>query len=169
MTAEHTATVKIVIAPFNGEHTQDIIQLITHIQQQEFHVAVTAADQPDLSNIASVYQSGNGNFWLALHEGEVVGTIALIDAGQGIGALRKMFVKKSFRGKEIGLGKKLLDILLEWAGNKGFTDIYLGTVPVLEAALRFYEKNGFTRVAKENLPSNFPVMQVDTVFFRKTI
>jgi putative acetyltransferase len=168
MTQEPTIG-EIVITPFTGQHTAAIIQLITHIQQQEFHIAVTAADQPDLTTIPSFYQSNNGNFWLALQNEEVVGTIGLVDAGDGIGALRKMFVKKAFRGKELGLGKKLLDTLLEWARDKGFTDIYLGTVEVLEAAQRFYEKNDFTRVAKVDLPANFPVMQVDTIFYRKEL
>lgn len=168
MTKEPTIG-EIAIAPFTGQHTAAIIELITHIQQQEFHIAVTAADQPDLNSIPSFYQSKNGNFWLAMQDEEVVGTIGLVDAGDGIGAIRKMFVKKAFRGKESGLGKRLLDTLLEWARDKGFTNIYLGTVEVLEAAQRFYEKNGFTRVAKKELPPNFPVMQVDTIFYQKEL
>ena len=34
------------------------------------------------------------------------------------------------------------------------------------AAQRFYEKNGFRRVAVEELPPGFPRMPVDQVFYR---
>jgi putative acetyltransferase len=39
----------------------------------------------------------------------------------------------------------------------------------LQAAIRFYERNGFTLIAKEDLPSVFPIMAVDTHFFEKKI
>ncbi|XHR98338.1 hypothetical protein ACFJIV_24075 [Mucilaginibacter sp. UC70_90] len=46
------------------------------------------------------------------------------------------------------------------------TDIYLGTVEMLKAAHRFYEKNGFTRLAKQDLPESFPLMAADTIFYQ---
>jgi hypothetical protein len=42
-------------------------------------------DQPDLLQISSFYQQNGGNFWVALADGEVVGTIALIDCGEALG------------------------------------------------------------------------------------
>jgi hypothetical protein len=40
----------------------------------------------------------NGNFWVALYEGKVVGNISLLDIGNQQVALRKMFVEKEFQG-----------------------------------------------------------------------
>ena len=48
------------------------------------------------------YRRGNGNFWVALADGEVVGTLALLDLGEGQGALRKMFVQAPHRGPRGG-------------------------------------------------------------------
>jgi N-acetylglutamate synthase-like GNAT family acetyltransferase len=85
-----------------GDHDQ-VLSLILGIQQQEFGVAITAEDQPDLNNIADFYQSGLGNFWLAVHQGQVIGTIALLDIGRQQVALRKMFVAAAYRGSEHGV------------------------------------------------------------------
>ena len=159
----------IQIQPFEDQDTDQIVELILTIQQKEFFVPITINEQQDLLNIPTFYQQGNGNFWVAKHEGNVVGTIALIDCGEDIGTIRKMFVKKEFRGKEFGIAQRLFDILLATAQEAKMTDVYLGTIEKLQAAIRFYERNGFTLIAKENLPSVFPIMAVDTHFFEKKI
>ena len=75
-----------------------IIDLILTIQRDEFGFDIRAEDQPDLLNIANFYQTGSGGFWVALSDGDVVGTIALRDIGNNQCALRKMFVKDTHRG-----------------------------------------------------------------------
>lgn len=159
----------ITIQPFENQDTEQIVSLILNIQQNEFQVPITINEQQDLLDIPNFYQQKKGNFWVAKHENEVVGTIALIDCGENIGAIRKMFVKKEFRGKEHGIAQKLLDILVESAQENQITNVYLGTLERLQAAIRFYERNGFTLIEKQNLPSVFPIMPVDTHFFEKEI
>lgn len=143
-----------------------VIAHILAIQQGEFAVPVSAEEQPDLRAVAQVYQSGSGGFWVAEREGRIVGTIGLIGFGSSEGALRKMFVAAEARGAEHGVGARLLAILLEHARAHGITGITLGTIERLHAAIRFYEKNGFQRVAPDALPAGFPRMAVDTHFFR---
>jgi len=159
----------IIIQPFENQDTEQIVNLILNIQQNEFQVPITINEQQDLLDIPNFYQQKKGDFWVAKHENEVVGTIALIDCGENIGAIRKMFVKKEFRGKEHGIAQKLLDILVESAQENQITNVYLGTLERLQAAIRFYERNGFTLIEKQNLPSVFPIMPVDTHFFEKEI
>jgi N-acetylglutamate synthase-like GNAT family acetyltransferase len=162
-------TTMITIQPFENQDTDHIVNLILNIQQNEFQVPITINEQQDLLNIPSFYQQGYGNFWVAKSEGEVVGTIALIDCGKNIGTIRKMFVKKEFRGKEHGIAQRLLDILQASSQENGITNLYLGTIERLQAAIRFYERNGFTLIEKQKLPSVFPLMAVDTHFFEKKI
>jgi hypothetical protein len=47
--------------------------------------------------------------------------------------------------------------------------LYLGTIERLQAAIRFYERNGFTYLPKQDLPASFPIMAVDTHFYVKKI
>lgn len=154
------------ITPFQAGMEGQVVGLILPIQQQEFGVPITAADQPDLAAIPEVYQKGRGQFWVGLDGEEVVGTIGLIDFGSG-GALRKMFLRKDQRGS--GLAQGLLDTLLDHARREHLACLCLGTLPHMQAAHRFYERNAFLRTAPETLPADFPRMPVDTVFYRRDL
>lgn len=155
----------IEIKPLDNTFCQAIIDLILPIQQIEFNVPVRLEDQPDLQDIETCYRDTGGGMWGAFAEDRLVGTIALIATGHNAGAIRKMFVRKEYRGKEWGIAHRLLQVLLAYSAQKQITDLYLGTVEQLKAACRFYEKNGFHRIDKTDLPAYFPLMGVDTVFY----
>lgn len=159
----------VEISAFKPDERDAVIALILEIQREEFGIAITAQDQPDLSDIPGFYQSGTGGFWVATLAGTVVGTIGLKGIGEGQGALRKMFVAREARGKKLGVAKRLLDHLVEDATRKGMTGIFLGTTDKFLAAHRFYEKNGFADVPKADLPSRFPVMAVDSKFYFRAL
>jgi GNAT superfamily N-acetyltransferase len=159
----------ICIESYSDKYQQQIANLITGIQHNEFQIPITLAEQPDLQNIPGFYQTNNGGFWVATVDGIVVGTIALLDIDNGKGALRKMFVDANYRGKELGVAQQLLNALLGWAKEKGFREILLGTTAKFIAAQRFYEKNGFVELEQSLLPSGFPVMKVDVKFYRYEI
>ena len=155
----------IQITTYQPQYQAALVKLILNIQQQEFGLPIALKDQRDLLDIPNFYQQGNGNFWIALDREKVIGTIAAIDIGDNQLALRKMFVDIKYRGKEIGVGQQLLNLLLNWAQTRNICDIYLGTVDVFQAAHRFYEKNGFMRIDRLVLPPNFPFMSGDTMFY----
>lgn len=149
----------------NNDASQGVIDLILPIQQKEFGVNVNLSDQPDLLDLEGCYWQTGGGFWGAIRQQEIIGTIGLIRFGAHGGAIRKMFVSKDWRGGAFGIASQLLDILIDNCKRTGITDLYLGTVEVLKGAHRFYEKNGFSRIAVEDLPADFPRMAVDTVFY----
>ncbi|MFZ6013673.1 MAG: GNAT family N-acetyltransferase [Bacteroidota bacterium] len=154
---------------FSDRYQRAIIDLILDIQRNEFSVPITEEQQPDLNDITGFYQQGTGNFWVALYQETVVGTIALIDIGHAQVALRKMFVHKGFRGKEFNVGQALLNAALAWMREKGCRQVFLGTLEVFVAAQKFYRKNGFVEIAINDLPKNFPRMTLDNTFFKKDI
>lgn len=78
-----------------------------------------------------------------------------------------MFVAKNYRGKDFGIGQKLLETLIFWANEKGIKEIFLGTTEQFLGAQKFYEKNGFVELNKNNLPENFPIVPVDVKFYEK--
>ncbi len=155
----------IQIVPFASQHVEGVGALIVGIQRDEFQIPITLEDQPDLRDIPAFYQHGAGNFWVAVSEGEVVGTVALLDLGNHQAALRKMFVHASYRGPGHGVSARLL----EWSRARGVKDVYLGTTEKFLAAHRFYERNGFQQIAATELPPTFPKMAVDTRFYRRAL
>lgn len=102
---------EVTIIPFEEKYTQEVVDLILPIQRDEFNINISIEDQPDLLRIKEEYIDTGGNFWVALSEGEVVGTIALVKLENHYGAIKKMFAAKPFRGKS-----KLAKI----AGNIGY-------------------------------------------------
>ena len=158
---------EIDIRSFTPDMTDAVGQLIIKIQRDEFELPLTLDDQPDLDDIPGVYQKNNGNFWVAhTRDGKVIGTLALVDLGNGHGALMKMFVASMFRGSRIGIGNRLLETLVTHARNNGFSDVCLDTTSVMPRAHAFYEKNDFQEIDIDDLPEGFPVMKVDTKFYR---
>lgn len=79
-----------------------------------------------------------------------------------------MFVTKDFRGEK-QIGRKLLDTLVNYCKEQGYERLYLGTVEVLKAAQKFYKKNGFELIDKTEIPKDYHLMDVDTVFFMRKL
>ncbi|PCK84944.1 GNAT family N-acetyltransferase [Rhizobium sophoriradicis] len=157
---------EIEIRPFVEGDADDVLSVILPIQREEFGIDITADAQPDLRVIPDFYQSGKGQFWVAVKDGVIVGTLGLKDIGNNQAALRKMFVASEVRGREHGVAALLLERMFAHARDAGLTDIFLGTTDKFVAAHRFYEKNGFTEIAKSALPRAFPLMAVDNKFYR---
>jgi N-acetylglutamate synthase-like GNAT family acetyltransferase len=155
----------LTIKPINSDYSEKAADLILTIQQKEFNIPITIEDQPDLFQIESFYVEKGGNFWGAFINEELVGTIALVKFDEKAGAVRKMFVKKEFRGKEFNIAQKLLEILIAYSRENGIDQVMLGTVSVLKAAQRFYERNQFEKIDKNLLPASFPLMSADDVFY----
>lgn len=156
------------IITYDKKYQQQLTDLIVGIQTDEFGVNITLADQPDLANIPDFYQKDGGNFWLAIDQGQVVGTIALIRLKDGNSALRKMFVNKKYRGKA-QVGQKLLDVLLDYCKTEDIHYVYLGTIDIFKAALGFYKKNQFVALPLTDFPKDYPVVAVDNVFLMREI
>ncbi|PBJ16026.1 GNAT family N-acetyltransferase [Flavobacterium sp. ACN6] len=152
------------IQPIQNEYEKEIVDLILNIQQKEFNVPITIEDQPDLLEIENFYFKPGGTFLGAFIDEKLVGTIALVKFSPEAGAIRKMFVKKEYRGKEFAIAQHLLEQLIAYSKENGIKNLYLGTVTILQAALRFYEKNHFVTIPKEALPVDFPIMKPDNVF-----
>ena len=159
----------IRIVPFAAQHTEGVGTLIVSIQRDEFGFPITLEEQPDLQVIPAYYQRGAGNFWVALADEKVIGTVALLDIGNQQGALRKMFVHADYRGREHGVSARLVETLFEWARGHDVKEVFLGTTEKFRAAHRFYERNGFQLIASEDLPLAFPKMAVDTRFYCRAL
>jgi N-acetylglutamate synthase-like GNAT family acetyltransferase len=157
----------IEVLSFSNEYKSQVIHLISSIQR-EFGIAISADDQPDLQQIPSYYQRANGGFWIAVSDGAVVGTVALLDIGGRAVALRKMFVHADYRGHR-GVARQLLDRALAHVAARDIDALYLGTTEQFKAAHRFYEKHGFVAVARDELPPSFPIMAVDSRFYRRSL
>lgn len=152
------------VIPYIATYKESIAKLIHHIVAEEFEL-VTSLSPSNMEAIDSVYQNGTGNFWIALDEDKVIGTVGLYDIGNNQAVLRRFFVDKAYRGNKYGISKMLLDTLLTWSKHHNIVQIYLGTRPEFLAAQRFYEKHGFKEIQPYALPKSVPIAPTDKKFY----
>ena len=91
----------------------------------------------------NTYKNNGGNFWLAVDDEKIVGTISIENIGNNIGILKGMYIDKEYRGRKIA--SNLLNILLNFAKEKKYKKIVLDTYKEFEIAIKYYEKIGFIR------------------------
>ena len=137
------------IRTYSDEYKEGVVKLINDVYENEMGQR-SKSGRPDLDIISDMYQKTGGNFWVALDEGKVVGTVALINDGEQRGSMHRFCVDKKFRGK--GVSDKLFSVLLEFAGDKGYKKLFLSTWQGASAANKFYIKNGFKKI--ESLPKD---------------
>src|SRR5258708_30704632 len=109
-------------------------------------------------DIETNYHRTGGGFWGAKVGGELVGTIGLIAIGHHAGTIRKMFVRKEFRGKELRIAQRLLDVFIDHCRSCEITVLYLVMVHLLHSTIRFYARICFVRIDKAELPGSFAIV-----------
>jgi len=85
--------------------------------------------------------------WVAERDGEIVGSVFIVDAGEGNAKLRLLYVEPAARG--LGLGRSLIDEALRFARRAGYRKVTLWTNDILTAARLLYQRAGFEMVAVE--------------------
>lgn len=98
-----------------------------------------------LSDLEMNYFDKEGFFGVLVSPSdEIIGTIGIVNTGNDIFELKKMFLKKDFRGK--GFGKMLMDFILEYAKKSNCKVLQLETVHVLHEAIGLYKSYGFNPI-----------------------
>lgn len=118
--------------------------------------------EAELAKLPAKYAEPEGSIFLAKVNGQPAGCIALWKLEEGVCEMKRLFVKPEFQG--LGLGKQLVNILLEEAKNKGYIKMKLDTLRRLQSANYLYKSLDFI----ETLPYNFNPEE-DIVYFEKAI
>jgi DNA-binding MarR family transcriptional regulator/GNAT superfamily N-acetyltransferase len=82
--------------------------------------------------------------WIAERAGRVIGSVFVVDAGNGVAQLRLLYVEKEARG--LGVGRMLVDQVVHFARDKGYRKVRLWTQSDLVSARRIYAAAGFQLV-----------------------
>jgi putative acetyltransferase len=108
------------------------------------------ANDPELEDLEISFFQGGGHFEVIEDDaGRVVGCAGLYPLSRHRAELCKMYIERSARGR--GLGKRLLENLLDAARRGGFREIWLETNSALTEAIALYARYGFEPVEPEHL------------------
>lgn len=99
----------------------------------------------ELEGLPGVYGAEGGALLLAASDGQAAGTIALRRLNEASAEVKRLYLRPPFRGH--GLGRLLVEAVIERARSLGYERIYADTLPVMTDALSLYQRMGFERVA----------------------
>lgn len=102
------------------------------------------ADHKSLGNPQGYIIDKGGYILMASYQGEIVGTCALVNDGDGVYELAKMAVTPKAQGLQIG--KQLGEAAIQKARSVGARMVYLVSNRRLETALNLYRRLGFVEV-----------------------
>ena len=104
-------------------------------------------DDPEVEDMYTNYRNKRSCYYVIARDDQVVGCggIGPLQGGdKATCELRKMFFLPELRG--IGMGKRLLNLLLDEARKRGYTRCYLETLDRMWLANDLYRKTGFQLV-----------------------
>ena len=153
----------MLIETYSRKYNNEIISLILSIQNNEAKIGLSLEEQPDLLDISRSYQQSGGEFWIALSDNKVIGTIGLLVKENHCAILKKFFVEKAFRSQKVGLA--LYNELLKYAVCKNIHHIILDTPAVARTSHIFYEKAGFQQISAAELPVEYSYPDRDSILY----
>lgn len=151
------------IIKYQDIYKQQVIDLILHIQNSEAKINLTIEEQPDLLEVPLYYEKNGGAFWIAVEKEKVIGTIAFMNYGSGNAVLKKFFVRSDWRNQKIGYA--LYEKLITFLKDEKYKRVLLDTPSVATTSHRFYEKVGFRKITKENLPFRYEYPDRDSYLY----
>jgi len=158
----------MVIIKYKDKYKEEVIKLILEIQNKEAGINLSLKEQPDLNDIEDYYMKSGGYFWVAVNENDdVIGTIGLMNKKDGFGILKKFFVRKDYRNQKVGL--QLYLSLLDFCMKHNIKTLILDTPAVAKASHRFYEKNGFIKITKNDLSISYDFPDRNSYLYLKKI
>ncbi len=115
----------------------------------EKHFQLEEKDRETLGDPDRHILAKGGYILMAERGAEAIGTCALIALGDGRFEIAKMTVAEQERGQ--GVGRQLLEYVIEVAREKAIQRLYLETNTKLQDAIRIYEAVGFRHLAAEHV------------------
>jgi len=117
-----------------------------NIEWLEKYFYVEKHDTEVLENVQEYIINKGGYIFFAMLNGEVAGTVALMNEKEGY-ELSKMAVSPKFQGQKIG--QQLMQHCIDFALDKGWNELLLYSNTILENAIYIYKKYGFKEVDLE--------------------
>jgi len=102
----------------------------------------------ELAGLPAPYVPPAGALLIAMVGGDVSGCVALRCIGNGIGEMKRLYVRPSCRGT--GLGERLVAAIIDRARGAGYRQLRLDTLSSMASAQKLYRRLGFSEIPAYN-------------------
>ena len=119
-----------------------VIHLHGKLYKEEYNygIAFEAYVAMGLYEFYQQYDPTTNRVWVCTHQGKMIGFLLLMDRGEAA-QLRYFLIAPDYRG--IGLGKKLMNLYMDFLAQCKYKSSYLWTTHELQAAAHLYKSKGF--------------------------
>lgn len=100
--------------------------------------------EQELKELPGKYAPPDGIIILAEVDKQTAGCIALKKIGEGIGEMKRLYIRDAYRG--LGISKTLIEMIICKAREIGYSYLRLDTLSTMERALKVYESFGFYEI-----------------------
>ena len=145
----------MIIKTFSTPLTNEVRNLVLGVLKEQGFEFDPKKDF-DLDDIDGYYLQSGGVFYMGLVDGKIIGTSAVRRIDDKKCEIKRIYVRKEFRGQ--GYGKGLFLKAMEFA-RQNYSVAMLKTDVKLTYAIGLYLKNGFSVVKEED----------DVVYFSKNM
>jgi len=112
----------------------------TDLEYQGFSAELAALPDP--------YVPPTGALLIAQVGDEVAGCVGLRPIGDGVGEMKRLYVRPAYR--KFGLGQQLVQAVIDAARRAGHRELRLDTLPSMAAAQALYRRLGFAEIPPYN-------------------
>lgn len=142
--AVHNPLLQFVQAETPAQIAQARELFLEYAQSLGFSLCFQNFDK-ELAELPGDYVPPGGRLLLAHYEGKAAGCVALHRLEQGICEMKRLFLRREFRGKR--LGRALADRIIAEARQIGYQRMRLDTVEsAMKDAVAMYRKIGFQEI-----------------------
>lgn len=143
------AELRLTLRPGKRSDAEALRALIGGIRKSYGLPAPVRRHNDDLQDVADWYGSRGGMFdVLEDRSGALVGCCGAYARSRNICVLRRLYM--AYRMRHRGLGRLLMEHVLEWARTQGFATVELSIAQVFKEGIQLHERYGFVRRLAES-------------------
>lgn len=101
--------------------------------------------EKEFAQIRQQYAAPEGTLIIAYQKDRPIGCIGVRKLEDEIGEIKRMFVKPSFRNRQVG--KKLLQLSIDQATQLGYRKVRLDSLKRMKSAVKLYKNFGFYEIS----------------------
>ena len=122
-------------------------QAVLYTREYDWDQTYEALVAEILGAFIKSYDRQRERSWIAEREGQIIGSVFVMQKTEDVAQLRLLYVEPSARG--LGLGRHLVDECIRFTRAKGYKKLTLWTNDCLTAARKIYQAAGFKLVKEE--------------------